>query len=214
MNAFWLDDDLHEAAKYHSTAYTKLILESGQCLCSALHNNGLSEASPYGAGYNHHSISRWASESSENWFRLRDYMDALTQHYYNISYDELKQMDSALAYWEDNDVHKTPCSIADANVEPLVREQFSNSEKTEPPICMVDFCDTGELVESYRKYIVCYKSHLDWWEWSAGEPEWYDEIQRQHTEDYRRGQAYAAARNEYGEKESEHLLPSRSYNKV
>ena len=60
-------------------------------------------------------------------------MDALTQHYYDISYDELQSMDSALQYWENNDVHKTPCSIADANVEPLVKKHFSNNEKTEHP---------------------------------------------------------------------------------
>lgn len=193
MNAFWLDDDLHEAAKYHATRYTKIILESGQCLCSALHNNGLSDVSPYGKGYNHHPISRWAGESSANWFHLRDYMDALTQHYYNVSYDELRSMESAVKYWEDNDVHKTPCSIADANVEPLVRERFPSREQSEPPICVLDFCDTGDLVESYRKYIVCLKSHYSWFEWSDGKPDWYDDVKYRYPRDYRRGQFYVDA---------------------
>jgi hypothetical protein len=207
MNCMWLDDDLNAAAEAHATAYTKLILEAGQCLCSALHNNGLGEASPYGAGYNHHAISRWASQSAANWFHLRDYMDALTQHYYSVSYDELRSMELAVEYWENNDVHKTPCSIADAGVEPLVRQQFPDTEQNEPPICVLDFCDTGDLVESYRKYIVCYKSHLDWWEWSSGAPSWYDDIRRRFPKDYRRGQAYAAARDLWGEEETQDLIP-------
>jgi hypothetical protein len=108
-------------------------------------------------------------------------------------------MDDPLDYWKENDVHKTPCSIAAADVEQFVESSFPDNPESEPPRCVLDFCDTGEVISSYRKYIVCYKSHLDWWEWSTTEPPWYDDVRAEHFTDYRRGQAYAAAVNEYGE---------------
>lgn len=208
MNAFWLDTNLTKAAQAHPTKYTKIILESGQCLCSALHNNGLGEISPYGAGYNHHPISQWAAESSDHWYLLRDYMDALTQQYYDISYDELKSMESAVEYWENNDVHKTPCSIADAGVEEYVDTQFDDAVSRPPPKTMFDFCKEDTVVESYRKYVVCVKSHYDWWEWSTSKPDWYDKIKHKYKEAYRRGQFYVAS--DERRDSAEDLIPSNS----
>jgi len=99
MNVMWVDPDLDEAASNHPTKYTKLILEAGQCLCSALHNRGLGEQSPYGKSYNHHPISRWAGDTKQNWFYLRDYMSALHDHYYGWTYDEVQSLDNDVA-WE------------------------------------------------------------------------------------------------------------------
>lgn len=196
MNIMWLDQDLDEAAKAHPTAYTKLILEAGQCLCSALHNNGLGEQSPYGKSYNHHPISRWASESKQNWFQLLDYLSALHDHYYGYTYEELKAIpnDTLWQLWKDGDslFHKTAVQIATAGVDKLVEETFPDVGLTARPKCVVDWCKEDEVVETYRKYIACLKQHYDWFEWSDGEPEWVEEYEKKYATEYRKGQFAAA----------------------
>jgi len=193
MNVFWLDDDLHAAAQAHPTRYTKIILESGQCLCSALHNNGLGNVSPYGPGYNHHPISRWAGESADNWFWLVEYMSALHNHYYGYTYADILDMgdDAAWDLWEDREVHKTIVQIATAHVDTIVDEALPHLGRTARPKCVLDFCVEDSVVETYRKYIVCVKSHLDWFEWSAEKPSWYDDIVDRYPHAYRYGKSVA-----------------------
>lgn len=197
MNIFWLDEDLDKAAEAHPTSYTKLILEAGQCLCSALHINGFGEQSPYGKGYINHPISRWASESKQNWLQLLDYMSALHDHYYDYTYDELKTIpdDTCWKLWEQGDslFHKTVVQIATSGVEKLVELTFPDVGSTARPKCVADFCKEPGVVETYRKYIVCCKYHYDWFEWSAGEPAWFQEYKEKYAKEYRQGQFKASA---------------------
>lgn len=197
MNVMWLDEDLDKAASNHPTRYTKLILEAGQCLCSALHINGLGEQSPYGKGYINHPISRWASESKQNWSQLLDYLSALHNHYYGYTFEELDAIpnDTLWQLWEDGDglFHKTAVSIATSGAKKLVDEVFPDVGLTARPKCVVDWCKEPGVVETYRKYITCLKQHYDWFEWSDGEPEWLTEYEDKYAKEYRQGQFKVAA---------------------
>ncbi len=192
MNVMWIDEDLDVAAQNHPTKYTKLILEAGQCLCSALHNSGVGELSPYGPGYNHHPISRWAGDSKQNWFYLQEYMSALHNHYYGYTYDEIASMDEedAWSLWEDGEVHKTVVQIATANVDKVVDIMFPDIGITARPKCVVDFCKEESVTETYRKYFTCLKQHYDWFEWSDGEPEWLSEYEEKYATEYEYGKEF------------------------
>lgn len=188
----WTDPNLRRAARNHPTKYTKLILEAGQCLCSALHINGLGEQSPYGKGYINHPISRWCAESADNWFLALDYMSALHEHFYGWQYDEVRSLESDEAWSMVEQFHKTVVQIATSGVDKLVEEVFPSLGTTPRPKCVLDFCKEDSVVETYRKYITCVKSHYDWFEWSDGEPEWYDTIKWRYPDAYRKGQFLVA----------------------
>lgn len=191
MNVMWLDTDLDEAAAAHPTKYTKLILEAGQCLSSALHNNGLAEASPYGAGYNDHPISRWAGESQQNWFQLLDYMSALHDHFYGYTYAELRDMtphEVWSLWYRSGAIHKTLAQFVTAPSLPeAVTLTFPDIGPTPRPKCVLGFCVEESVTETYRKYITCVKYHYDWFEWSDGEPAWFSEIRRAYPATFRKG---------------------------
>jgi len=195
MNIMWTDENLDEAASNHPTKYTKLILEAGQCLCSALHINGLGEQSPYGKGYINHPISRWCAESQQNWFQALDYMSALHDHFYGWTFNEVKSLDEDVAWdmYEDGQFHKTVVQLATSGVEKLVEVVFPDIRKTARPKCVLDSCKEATVVESYRKYFACYKQHYDWFEWSDGEPEWLQRYENKYAEQYRKGQFHVAS---------------------
>jgi hypothetical protein len=190
----WLDSDLDRAASNHPTKYTKLILESAQCLCSALHINGLGDVSPYGKGYINHPISRWCSHSRENWMQALDYMSALHDHYYGWTYDEVRSLDDDVAWdlYDGGHFHKSVVQIATSGVEHLVETVFPSLGKTARPKCVIDSCEEATVVETYRKYFACIKSQYSWFEWSDGEPEWLDRYREKYRKVYRKGQFLVA----------------------
>lgn len=195
MNLMWIDSDLDTAASNHPTRYTKLILEAAQCLCSGLHLNGLGEQSPYGKGYINHPISRWTSESKQNWFQALDYMSALHNHFYGWTYDEVRSLDNDVAWdlYESGHFHKSVVQLATSGVERLVEEVFPDLGKTARPKCVDSEYEEATVVESYRKYFACYKQHFDWFEWSDGEPEWLARYEEKYAKEYRQGQFKVAA---------------------
>ena len=189
MNLMWCDSDLDRAASNHPTKYTKLILEAAQCLCSALHINGLAEQSPYGKGYINHPISRWCADSRQNWQQALDYMSALHEHFYGWTYNEVRSLDNSVAWdmYDSGNFHKSVVSIATSGVEQLVDVVFPDIGLTARPKCVLDFCKEPSVTETYRKYFACVKSQYDWFEWSDGEPEWLDDYRKKYRTEYRKG---------------------------
>jgi len=195
MNIMWTDSDLDRAASNHPTKYTKLILEAGQCLCSALHIHGLGDVSPYGKGYINHPISRWCADSRQNWYQALDYLSALHDHYYGWTYDEIKSLtdDEAWSLYEGGHFHKTAVQLATSGAELSVDMAFPDLGKTARPKCVLDSCKEATVVETYRKYFACYKQHYDWFEWSDGEPDWLDRYEDKYAKQYRQGQFHVAS---------------------
>ena len=66
MNIFFLDRDPELAARLHSDQHVvKMVLETAQILCAALHRHGL--PAPYKPTHPHHPSVLWAGDSLEHW---------------------------------------------------------------------------------------------------------------------------------------------------
>jgi hypothetical protein len=122
-------------------------------------------------------------------------MSALHDHYYGWTYEQVQDLSEEHAYQLSDEglLHKTVVQISQAGVDKLVDTIFPDICKTARPKCILDFCKEREVTESYRKYFVCCKSHYDWFEWSAGEPEWFQEYKEKYAEEYRQGQFKVSA---------------------
>lgn len=175
MNAMWLHADLDEAAKYHPTAYHKLILEATQMLSTALHENGLGELAPYRKTHTNHPMTRWATESFHNWFLLRDYAQALHKSYYGYTFHDISQMgEYEYEHKKDNgDLHKSFCKLAQIPVKP-VAIIMPDVGMTARPKCTGDYEPSSPLLsveEAYREYVRDVKQPQDWFEWREV-PDW------------------------------------------
>lgn len=80
MNIFVLDLDIPRCAQYHCDRHvSKMILESVQILCTALHLKGLD--TPYRPTHAKHPCVHWAGESYDNFTWLAQLARALNGEY-------------------------------------------------------------------------------------------------------------------------------------
>jgi hypothetical protein len=80
MNIFVLDLDVALCARYHCDQHvSKMILESVQMLCTALHKKGF--AVPYRPTHAKHPCVLWVEESYENFLWLSELARALNTEY-------------------------------------------------------------------------------------------------------------------------------------
>ena len=80
MNIFVLDSDVRKCARYHADQHViKMILESTQMLCTALHRHGVD--APYKPTHRNHPCTLWAGDSLANWKWLRRLALALNDEY-------------------------------------------------------------------------------------------------------------------------------------
>ena len=80
MNIFILDNDLERCARYHCDQHvSKMILESVQILCTALHNRGIE--APYRPTPSKHPSVLWAGASLDNYRWLAQLASELNREY-------------------------------------------------------------------------------------------------------------------------------------
>ncbi|MDX9787415.1 MAG: pyrimidine dimer DNA glycosylase/endonuclease V [Desulfobacterales bacterium] len=80
MNIFVLDTDFERCARYHCDQHVvKMILESAQILCSALHIHGFN--TPYKPTHLKHPCVLWAAASYDNFNWLKKLMVYLNKEY-------------------------------------------------------------------------------------------------------------------------------------
>jgi len=80
MNIFVLDRNLEKCARAHCDRHvSKMILESVQILCTALHLRGLQ--APYRATHRQHPCVLWAGASWDNFLWLSELARALNREY-------------------------------------------------------------------------------------------------------------------------------------
>lgn len=80
MNIFVLDLNPEVcASKYHNKHVVKMVLETAQMLCS-VHEPGVA---PYKRTHYNHPCTKWARESTENYFWLCDLGLAIAEEYSN-----------------------------------------------------------------------------------------------------------------------------------
>lgn len=80
MNIFILDTNINKCARYHCDQHVvKMILESAQLLCTALHKKGFS--TPYKPTHLQHPCVLWVEASYDNFLWLKKLTLALNAEY-------------------------------------------------------------------------------------------------------------------------------------
>jgi hypothetical protein len=183
MNIFVLDLDPAKAAKFHCDKHVvKMILESGQMLCTAHWTHGLRSLKkelsdfkrvrdakafalnnlsselipPWTLTHAKHPCSVWTAETQGNYDWHLDLMRELLNEYTN----RYKKNHKSEAVWKWLNSKK-----------PLTLEYYN--PMTEHPQCMPDECKVlGDPVSAYRNYYRMHKYSMAKWKWSSA-PAWW-----------------------------------------
>lgn len=140
MNIFILDENPIKSVQYHTDKHiVKMPIESTQILCTILHMTNQAPHFAYKPTHQTHPCVKWASESLDNWFWLKEYTLLLGEEY----------------TYRYNKTHK---SI-------LIAQQLP--EPTLPKIGLTPFAKCVpvefkhlDIIEAYREYFRHYKNHI------------------------------------------------------
>lgn len=159
MNIFVLDENPSVAACYHNDKHVvKMILESAQLLCSALHICGSKYQIPsniYKLTHKNHPCSLWTRESIQNWEWLKQLAFELNNQWrYRFNHQLNKE-------------HKS-FQIIKTLPDPILPDIGLTKFKQ----CMPkEFIGINPVV-SYRLYYISNKKHIAKWT-KVGKPEWW-----------------------------------------
>lgn len=156
MNIFILDKDIVQCARFHCDKHvSKMILESVQIMCTALHARGFE--TPYRPTHARHPCVLWAGESFDNFLWLGKLAKALNNEY-------------RLRYRKEHD----HASIA--VLKEITQFRFESLGLTEFAQAMPDkYKVTGDAVAAYRKFYMGEKRDFAKWT-SRTEPYWWDQL--------------------------------------
>jgi hypothetical protein len=164
MNIFFLDENPALAAQYHADRHVvKMILESAQLICTALHEQGVPpELIPYKPTHRNHPCAIWARETKGNLVWLYPLMMELN--------DEWKYR------FDHEENHKSVQALEDAGIFSMIWSEAyipnNDFERTKPALAMPDYCKIfDDPVKCYRYYYKFEKTHLHKWT-SRKEPYW------------------------------------------
>lgn len=144
MNIFAIEgnknniDFIESAKSQDNYRLVKMILESTQLLCSALHLNNI-EGAKYRLTHRNHPCLTWVSESSQNYYDLMEHTNALIKEYYKRFNKKEHKCHPVLkqCYWifSKND------------------SKFKTDKTTPFKLVMPkEFQNESDIVDSYRKY--------------------------------------------------------------
>lgn len=159
MNIFHLDKDPLLCAKYHCDKHVvKMILETGQMLCTAYQRHYGLKDDLYKPAYPHHPMTKWVGDSGGN-----------------FSFT-IKLFDSLLAEYTDryNKVHKTFRIYLLLNSK-YKKWQDMKGDFINPPLCMPDEYKLDDYVQSYKNYYIGEKMYFAKYNYSET-PHWLKEV--------------------------------------
>jgi hypothetical protein len=150
MNIFVLDSDPVKAAEYQCDKHVvKMILETAQMLCTAIHETGGN--AHYKSTHRNHPCTIWARKSKGNFAWLKTHGLALCKEY-NKRYGK---------------VHKSQ-----AVIEECLDLTIPDGCKTNFALAMPDYCKVDNVVDSYRNYYLKEKSNIAKWK-LGNKPDWF-----------------------------------------
>jgi hypothetical protein len=162
VNVFLFDLDHSINAQYYCDLHNnKMILESMQILCSALHLNGLSFSWMYKPTHLKHGCVLWAAESWDNWHYLYDLMMAL--------HDE-KVLRTGKSHKSAELLRAVPVNDLKQILNTIPRRG-----PTPPYLAMPEKYRSDDIVSSYRRYFASEKQHIAKWT-GRPVPQWYTEL--------------------------------------
>jgi len=159
MNIFHLDKDPVLCAQYHCDKHVvKMILETGQMLCTAYQRHYGLKDDLYKPAYPHHPMTKWVGDSGGNFYFTIKLFDALLTEYTS----------------RYNKVHKTSKIILLFNSK---YKKWDNMEGdfTTPPLCMPDEYKLDDYVQSYKNYYIGEKMYFAKYNYSET-PYWLKEV--------------------------------------
>ena len=133
MNIFFLDKDPKIAAQLQCDKHiVKMVLETAQMLSTAARKRGFELG--YKSAYPKHPMTKWISESPNNYSWAIQHGLALGTEY-------------QLRYHKVHKSHEVIKELA-------MLDDGDHTQITEPPKCMPDEYKTNDYVQSYRNYYV------------------------------------------------------------
>lgn len=159
MNIFHLDKNPELCAKYHCDKHVvKMILETGQMLCTAYQRHYGLKDDLYKPAYPHHPMTIWVGDSGANFSFTMKLFDALLDEYTH----------------RYNKVHKT------SRINLLLNNKYikwhnMGGKFTTPPLCMPDEYKLDDYVQSYKNYYIGEKMYFAKYNYSET-PYWLKEV--------------------------------------
>lgn len=154
MNIFYLDEcPVKSAVMQCDKHVVKMILESAQMLCTALHEKGIE--APYKSTHKNHPCSIWARQSDLNYAWLYEHMVELANEY-TRRYNKTHKTSNHFEFLKPNFLY----TLKDLKDLPP------------PPQCMPDEHKRESTVEAYRQYYIKEKSYMAKWK-HHNQPEWF-----------------------------------------
>ena len=159
MNIFHLDKNPQLCAKYHCDKHVvKMIVETGQMLCTAYQRHYGLKDDLYKPAYPHHPMTIWVGDSGANFHFTMKLFDSLLTEYTS----------------RYNKIHKTSKIILLLNSK-YKKWQDMEGDFTNPPLCMPDEYKQKDYVKSYRKYYIGEKKYFAKYNYSK-KPNWIGEL--------------------------------------
>lgn len=153
MNIFVLDQDITRCAQSHCDRHvTKMILESVQMLCTALHTKGFE--TPYKPTHRNHPCVHWVAESFANFTWLAELAEALN-HEYRFRYARQRDHASIQAL----------AQVRHLEYESRGLTPFAQAMPDEYKV-------TGDAVTAYRQFYLAEKSSFATWTRRV-QPDWW-----------------------------------------
>lgn len=154
MNLFILDYDFNKCAKYHNDKHVvKMILEGIQLLNNAASIRSKTYVPVYKTTHLNHPVSKWVSESKENFDWQFNLFKSLCQEY----------------TFRYNKIHKCQSFTSIFN---SLEANFPSQSLTPFALCMPDQYKTDDAVESYRNYYLAEKAKIAKWT-KREKPDWW-----------------------------------------
>jgi hypothetical protein len=159
MNIFHLDKNPQLCAKYHCDKHVvKMILETGQMLCTAYQRHYGLKDDLYKPAYPHHPMTKWVGNTLGNYFFTMKLFNHLLDEY-NYRYNK----------W-----HKSSRINLLLNGK-YIKWHNMTGEFTTPPLCMPDEYKLDDYIQSYKNYYIGEKMYFAKYNYSET-PYWLKEV--------------------------------------
>lgn len=153
MNIFVLDPDIRRCAQYHCDQHvSKMILESVQLMCTALHRLGLD--APYRPTHARHPCVLWVEESHDNFQWLARLATELNREY-RFRYQRERDHASMKVLAEIQDIRYPSAGLT----------EFAQAMPDEYKV-------PGDAVTAYRQFYLAEKSAFATWT-RRSPPKWW-----------------------------------------
>ena len=159
MNIFHLDKNPQLCAKYHCDKHVvKMIVETGQMLCTAYQRHYGLKDDLYKPAYPHHPMTKWVGNTLGNYFFTMKLFNHLLDEY-NYRYNK----------W-----HKSSRINLLLNGK-YIKWHNMTGEFTTPPLCMPDEYKLDDYIQSYKNYYIGEKMYFAKYNYSET-PYWLKEV--------------------------------------